>query len=182
MPETSSANILLRRARRLRARTGNEKLLSQSEIDQGNQTFSETAYQALAVPFMICIKDPAVLFTNVYTSIIYGIYYSFFEAFPLAYIGDYGFNIGELGIVYTCIIVGCIIGIIIYCGYQRLYLEPDIKKRGLRAQEHRLVPALFAVWLLPLGLFWFGWTARSSIHWIVSIIGITLFAIGSFVL
>ena len=43
-----------------------------------------------------------------------GIYYSFFEAFPLVYVGVYGFNIGELGVVFTCIVVGCVIGIVIY--------------------------------------------------------------------
>lgn len=182
MPETSAGNILLRRARRLRVLTGNEKMKSQSEIDQGSEKFGSIVYQALAIPILICIKDPAILFTNIYTSVIYGIYYSFFEAFPLAYIGIYGFNIGELGIVYTCIIVGCAIGVAIYTGYLWFYLEPDIKRNGLREQEHRLVPALFAVWLLPIGLFLFGWTARGDVQWIVSIIGITLFTIGAFVL
>jgi MFS transporter, DHA1 family, multidrug resistance protein len=109
-----------------------------------------------------------------------GVYYSFFEAFPLVYIGIYGFNIGELGVVFTCIVVGCVIGIIVYVSYVYWYLEPDIKKNGLRAQEHRLVPALFATMLLPAGLFWFGWTSESSIHWIVSIIGITTYATGMF--
>ena len=182
MPETSAANILLRRAKRLRALTGNDKLRSQSEIDQGGKKFSAVVYEALAVPAIICIQDPAVLFTNLYSSVIYGIYYSFFEAFPLVYIGEYGFNVGELGIVFTCISVGCILGITIYVSYLWFYLEPDIKKHGLRVQEHRLVPALFAVWLLPIGLFWFGWTARPSIHWIVSILGITSFSTGAFVL
>ncbi|KAI9703915.1 MAG: hypothetical protein M1820_005697 [Bogoriella megaspora] len=182
MPETSAGNILLRRARRLRALTGNDKLLSQSEIDQGTKAFSTIVYEALLVPAIICVKDPAVLFTNAYSAFIYSIYYSFFEAFPLAYIGIYGFNIGELGIVFVCIVVSCLVGIAIYIAYQWYYLEPDIIKNGLRAQEHRLVPALFAVWLLPIALFWFGWTARASIHWIVSIIGITFFGIGAFVL
>lgn len=182
MPETSANNILLRRARRLRKLTGNDKLKSQSEIDQGHKKFSQVVYEALAIPTIICIKDPAVLFTNLYSSFIYGTYYSFFEAFPIVYVEIYHFNIGELGIVFLCIIVGCVLGITVYVAYQWYYLEPDIKKNGLRAQEHRLVPALFAVWLLPVGLFWFGWTARESIHWIVSIIGITCFAFGAFIL
>lgn len=98
------------------------------------------------------------------------------------YVGIYGFNIGELSVVFTCIVVGCVVGIIIYCSYVYFYLEPDIKKNGLRAQEHRLVPALFATTLLPAGMFWFGWTAEADIHWIVSIVGITFFAVGAFVL
>jgi len=181
-PETSASNILLRRARRLRKLTGNSMLKSQSEIDQGEKTFGKVVYDSLLIPMKICVQDPAVLFTNLYTSLIYGIYYSYFEAFPLVYIGKYGFNLGEQGIVFTCIVVGAVIGIIIYCSYIWFYLEPDIKKNGLRAQEHRLVPALFAVLLLPAGLFLFAWTARPSIHWIVSIIGITMFASGAFVL
>jgi DHA1 family multidrug resistance protein-like MFS transporter len=157
-------------------------LKSQSEIDQGEKTIGKVVYDSLLIPMKICMQDPAVLFTNLYTSLIYGIYYSYFEAFPLVYIGDYGFNLGEQGIVFVCIVVGAVIGIVIYCSYVWFYLEPDIKKNGLRAQEHRLVPALFAVILLPAGLFLFAWTARPSIHWIVSIIGITMFACGAFIL
>ncbi|KAK5446494.1 hypothetical protein LTS15_009833 [Exophiala xenobiotica] len=182
MPETSASNILLRRAQRLRKLTGNPNLKSQGEIDQGNLSFSKLAADQLWKPIEICLKDPAVLFTNLYTSLIYGIYYSFFEAFPLVYIGIYDFNIGELGIVFTCIVVGCVIGIMIYVSYVYFYLEPDIKAHGLRAQEHRLVPALFAVTLMPAGLFWFGWTADPQTHWMVGIIGITLYAVGAFIL
>jgi len=157
-------------------------LKSQSEIDQGEKTISKVVYDSLLIPTKICVQDPAVLFTNLYTSLIYGIYYSYFEAFPLVYNGEYGFNLGQQGIVFTCIVVGAVIGIAVYCSYIWFYLEPDIKKNGLRAQEHRLVPALFAVVLLPVGLFLFAWTARPSIHWIVSIIGITMFACGAFIL
>ena len=182
MPETSASNILLRRARRLRKLTGNANLKSQSEIDQGNTSFTDLAWGQLVKPVEIMFKDPAVFFVNVYTSFTYGIYYSFFEAFPLVYIGIYGFNIGELGLVFLCIIVGCVIGIAIYCSYIYFYLEPDIIKNGLRAQEHRLVPALFASMLLPSAMFWFAWTAEPGIHWMVSIIGIMWFAVGAFIL
>ena len=182
LPETSASNILLRRAQRLRALTGNQALRSQSEIDQGNTKFGKVVYDAVVIPMKICMQDPAVLFTNLYTALIYGVYYSFFEAFPLVYIYKYGFNIGELGIVFTCIVVACVIGVAIYCAYQHWYQEPDIRKNGLRAQEHRLLPALIAVFLCPIGLFWFGWTSNTgSVHWIVGIIGITFFGVGAFI-
>ena len=182
MPETSAGNILLRRAQRLRKLTGDNSLKSQSEIDQGTKSFTAVAVEACWKPIEICMKDPAVLFTNLYTSCIYGIYYSFFEVFPLVYIGIYGFNLGELGITFLTIIIGCVISLTIYVAYNWFYLEPDIKKNGLREQEHRLVPALFAVTLLPAGMLWFGWTAEPSIHWIVCTIGLTLFPIGAFIL
>jgi MFS transporter, DHA1 family, multidrug resistance protein len=181
-PETAADNILLRRARRLRKLTGNPMLKSQSEITQGEKSLNAVVIVSLWRPIQICMLDPAVLFTNLYTALIYGIYYSYFEAFPLVYIDKYGFNLGEMGAVFTCIVVGAVLGIVVYCSYVYFYLEPDIKKNGLRAQEHRLFPALFAVVLLPTGLFIFAWTSRPGIHWIASVIGITLFAFGAFVL
>jgi len=72
MPETSASNILMRRAKRLRKLTGNASLKSQSEIDQGNQSFTKIATDQIVKPVEIFIKDPAVFFTNVYTSLIYG--------------------------------------------------------------------------------------------------------------
>jgi MFS transporter, DHA1 family, multidrug resistance protein len=182
LPETSASNILLRRARRLRAMSGGSRLKAQSEIDQGNMKFNTVIWNSIVTPLEISIRDPAILFTNLYTALQYGIYYSFFEVFPLVYGPMYGFNLGETSIVFVCIVVACVIGIVIYCSYVHWYLEPDIIKNGLRAQEHRLVPAVFASVGIPIGLYIFGWTSNPDIHWIVSVIGIVVFASSAFVL
>lgn len=71
MPETSADNILYRRAARLRALTGNDRLRSASEIKQGQTAFSDIVVHALVKPIEISILDPAVLFVNVYTSLVY---------------------------------------------------------------------------------------------------------------
>ena len=76
LPETSTSNILLRRAQRLRKVTGNEKFMSQSEVDQRHLMVSTIVVDALIKPLEITIKDPAILFVQVYTAIVYGIYYS----------------------------------------------------------------------------------------------------------
>jgi DHA1 family multidrug resistance protein-like MFS transporter len=89
LPETSSANILLRRAQRLRKITGNTRIRSQSEIDQSNLTARAITIEALWRPFQLVLLDPSIAFTAVYTALVYGIFYSFFEAFPLVYNGMY---------------------------------------------------------------------------------------------
>lgn len=76
-PETSASTILLRRARRLRRVLKNEKLRSQSEIDQSHMNFKTITYNALLIPWKINFLDPAVAFSTIYTALIYGIYYSF---------------------------------------------------------------------------------------------------------
>ncbi|KAF4333162.1 cycloheximide resistance [Fusarium beomiforme] len=181
LPETSGANILLRRAERLRKLTGNQRFMSQSEIDQRHMKVSAIAVDALIKPMEITIKDPAVLFVQVYTAIIYGIYYSFFEVFPRVYPVYYNMNLGQIGLVFLCVLVSCMIGVGVYVSYLYFYMDPRIAKRGWPIQESRLVPALPASIGPTIGLFLFAWTARASIHWIVPTIGITIYGATVFV-
>ncbi|KAJ5535640.1 hypothetical protein N7513_008826 [Penicillium frequentans] len=181
LPETSTPTILLRRAQRLRKIHNNERFLSQSEIDQKNMRVSDVAVDALIKPMEITIKDPAVLFVQIYTAIIYGIYYSFFEVFPLVYPVDYNMNLGQVGLVFLCILVSCILAVAIYFSYLYFWMNPRIARLGWPVQEARLLPALPASFGPTIGLFLFAWTARASIHWIVPTIGITIYGATVFI-
>lgn len=138
---------------------------------------------SMAPSYSITVKDSQ--YHSVYTALIYGTYYSFFEVwhcyplhgtiqltlwkvFALVYPPLYGFNIGETGLVFTCIVVGCLIAMVIYFSYLHYILIPDILKNGLQVQEWRLRPALIACFGPTIGLFIFGnsskyhfWTIRS---------------------
>ncbi|KAJ2983156.1 hypothetical protein NQ176_g896 [Zarea fungicola] len=180
MPETSAANILLRRAKRLRKLTGDSRLQSQSEIDQRSLTVSEIVTTTLVRPMEIMMKDPSIFFVNLYTGYFYGVFYTFFEVFPLVFPVFYGFNLGQTGLTFLACFVGVVIGLGAYFAYLHFYMVPDNIKNGLREQEHRLVPAIIGSVLLPVGLFIFAWTSNPSIHWIVPLIGVGIFIIGHF--
>ncbi|KAI7549149.1 MFS general substrate transporter [Hortaea werneckii] len=181
-PETSSATILLRRAQRIRRTSGDLRYVSQSEIDNGNRSAREIVVDALIRPLQITALDPAVLFTNLYSSYSYGVYYSFFEAFPLVYTEMYGFSLGLTGTAFLSIVIACLAGSLLYLSYFHWYLEPKLKTQGPGPQEERLIPAVLASVLQPIGLFLFAWTSRQSLHWLVSMIGIALFSTGGFIL
>jgi DHA1 family multidrug resistance protein-like MFS transporter len=117
LPETSPDTILLRRAQRLRQLTGRTDLKSESEIRQAQLAPRRIAFDALIKPFEINILDPAVLFTTVYTALVYGLYYSFFESFPLVYRNIYGFNLSQLGLTFLSVLIGLIVGVVMYCAY-----------------------------------------------------------------
>ncbi|KAM0258610.1 hypothetical protein ACHAQJ_003781 [Trichoderma viride] len=194
LPETSSATILLQRARRLRRLTGRSDLQSQSEIDQSKLTVNEVISQNLWRPFEINILDPSVLFTSLYTGLMYAIFYSFFEVFPFVYATGlpglaspthgYGMNQGQVGLIFLSISVGVSISIALYVGYLKLVFEPSIVKHGLGEPERRIVPGLPASFLVPIGLFMFGWTGNSSpvIPWIVPTIGVGIILVGIFLI
>jgi DHA1 family multidrug resistance protein-like MFS transporter len=69
LPETNASTILLHRARRLRLKTGNEKLKSQSEIDQANMSIPHLILENLYRPMQMMFLDPAVGFTALYTAV-----------------------------------------------------------------------------------------------------------------
>lgn len=79
MPETNPSNILLRRAQRLRRLTGDQNLKAQSEIDQAKMKFKDIAIEALVRPIQLIVLDPAIAYVDIYISLCYAIYYSFFE-------------------------------------------------------------------------------------------------------
>jgi MFS transporter, DHA1 family, multidrug resistance protein len=153
--------------------------------------------------FEITFKDPAVFFINLYTAYVYGIYYryvspstpptspdglltfptSFFEAFPLAYINVYHFNIGETSLTFVALAVGCILAVIVFTCFLKFYALPLAAKQGPGKLEDNLIPALLMSMLLPAGMFWWGWTSGNpDIHWIVGLIGVVMFTFGAFIL
>ena len=181
LPETSAQNILLRRAVRLRKLTGNMNLQSQSEIDQSKLSASTILVESLLRPAQITVQDPAVLFATIYSSLTYAIYYSFFESFPLVFIGMHGFNMGQLGLTFLSITVGVSIAITSYFFYLSHYVNPRIRAQGLGAPEMRLIPSLLTSTFVPIGLFIFAWTSSASIHWIAPLIGVGIYNMGVFI-
>ena len=155
LPETSTPNILLRRARRLRKLTG-KNLKSQSEIDQAKLSTRDTVISALWKPIQIMVLDPSIAFADVYIALSYAIFYSFFEVFPLVFISIYGFNVGELGLGFLSVSVGVVVSLAIYISYLYFIIEPGIHAHGLGTPEKRLIPGLISSFLLPIGLFIFG--------------------------
>ncbi|CAK4034444.1 MFS general substrate transporter [Lecanosticta acicola] len=183
-PETSSDRILLARAQRLRKLTGRTDLMAESEIHAQNHNSRQELYFALIKPWEINLKDPAVLFTTVYLGLVYGIYYSFFESFPMVFGQVYHFSFGVLGIAFLCIVVGCILAVAVWCAFFFVVADKQMEKMKLEnvPPEARLAPGLVATLAIPVGLFIFAWTSRASIHWSVPMLGVTLSMLGNFII
>jgi DHA1 family multidrug resistance protein-like MFS transporter len=88
---------------------------------------------------------------------------------------------GQIGLIFLCILVACLIGIAIYISYIYFYMNPRIRAKGWPVQESRLVPALVAAFGPTAGLFIFAWTAAPQYPWIAPTIGITLYGATVFI-
>ena len=95
--------------------------------------------------------------------------------------GIYYFNLGTQGLAFLGIFIGLVITLLPYWIYLRWRYEPRYRKaNGNLPPEVRLEPFLPGSFFIPVCLFIFAWTSRESVHWIVPIIGTSLFAPGIF--
>ncbi|RJE17884.1 resistance protein [Aspergillus sclerotialis] len=182
LPETSSANILYRRTRRLRKLTGQTNLKCQPQIESEGITAREVVMMILVRPFTLNFTEPMVFLLNLYIALIYGLLYVWFESFPIVFEGIYHFNLGQLGLAFLGILIGAFLVIPPYYYWIYKKVEPQFDEGGHLSPEARLPPALVGGCFIPICLFWFGWSARPSIHWIMPIIGSSYFSIGTFLL
>ena len=74
--------------------------------------------------------------------------------------------------------IGALISVALYMAYLKFILEPQTARSGLGPPERRLIPALYASFLTPAGLFVFAWTSDPGIHWVGSCIGVAVFCMG----
>ena len=181
LPETSAATILFRRARRLRKALGDPTLMTEAEIEILDIPKSEILKASLWLPFKLTFREPILLFTDIYLGLVYAVLYCWFEAFPLTFIDIHGFNLGTSGLAYLGILIGAIICMALYFTYLYLVQEKQFE-RGTLTPEARLPPAIVGSIFMPISLFWFGWSARESVHWIVPIIGSGFFSVGALLL
>lgn len=182
MPETSSANILYRRTRRLRKLTGNDQLMCEPELEGQNMTRREIATMVLIRPFTLSFTEPMVFLLNLYIALIYGLLYIWFESFPIVFTQIYNLSLGLEGTAFAGILVGVLIVLPPFIFYQMRYIEPKFNADGQLQPEWRLPPSFVGAFCIPLCLFWFGWSSRPDVHWIVPIVGTAWFSIGAFLL
>lgn len=182
LPETSSANILYRRSRRLRKLTDRTDLKCEPEIQGEQMSGKDIVMMAVVRPFSLTFTEPILFALNLYIALIYGLLYIWFESFAIVFIEIYHFNLGEEGLSFLGIFFGSIFVIPPFFFYLYKVQEPQFNENGELKPEKRLPPACVGAFCIPICLFWFGWTSRASVHWIVPIIGSSFFGIGTFLL
>lgn len=182
LPETSSSNIIYRRTVRYRKITGNSNLKCQPELAIEGLTTNAMMQMLLIRPFTIGFTEPIVFLLNLYLALVYALLYLWFESFPIVFNGIYHFSLGTEGLAFLGILIGAIVSIPPFFWYLYKYVEPLYNGNGEVKPEYRLPPAFVGAFCLPICLFWFGWSARSSMHWIMPIIGSSFFSVGAFLL
>jgi len=102
------------------------------------------------------LTHPAVAFANVYTCLIYGLYYTFFECIPRTYLYEYEFTNTQTGLCFLSIAIGALIGTISLLPWSLAWIRTAKTLAPTESPERSLVPALYASVAMPICLFVFG--------------------------
>ncbi|KAH8593985.1 major facilitator superfamily transporter multidrug resistance [Bisporella sp. PMI_857] len=187
VPETYHPKLLAFKAAEIRRLTGNEAYHSKSEIAVAEKSIKSTMLHSLYKPFELLIFEPMCLSLCLYSALLLGILYLFFGAFPLVFRTNHNFSLWESGLTFLGLVVGFVAAIFMNPIWHKNYLRlveksnSNAEKRDQNRRpdpEFRLPPAILGGVLVPVGLFWFGWTTYRNVHWIVPIIGSVFFGTG----
>lgn len=78
--------------------------------------------------------------------------------------------------MFLSIFVAAVMTLPLFLLWLRRYIAPMISDPDF-VPETILLPTFFGSAALPICLFWYGWSARSSIHWIMPTIGSGFFSV-----
>lgn len=168
VPETSHPTLLQQRAKKLRFETKNWAI--HAKADEIQLDLHSIIYTYLFRPFHMLIREPILVLVTLYMALIYGILYLFFEAYPISFQEDRGWNQGVGALPFISILIGVLIGAITITIITKTRFARKLKKHGRVIPEERLPPMILGAFILPIGLFWFAWTSSSHITWVPQVL------------
>ncbi|KAF2490611.1 MFS multidrug transporter, partial [Lophium mytilinum] len=175
-PETHHPTILARKAASLRKTTG-LKYYSATEI--GSPTLAQRLKVGLSRPFRLLVTQPILQLMSVFLAYNFGILYIMLSTFATLWIDHYHQSTGTSGLHYIAIAIGYSIAVIIGGPAQdRLWKHFTKKNAGATAPEYRVPLILPGVLLIPIGLFWYGWSAEKHLHWAMVDVGAGILGCG----
>ncbi|KIX93942.1 uncharacterized protein Z520_10279 [Fonsecaea multimorphosa CBS 102226] len=176
IPETSAARILQMKAKRLRYETQNWALHAKADESRINFKTLSTIY--LVRPFVMFVQEPILSLMTAYMSFIYGILYLLFEAYPISFQEQRGWNPGVGSLPFAAFIVGIAMGTGMIAYSTRTNFTRAFKKHGKVIPEERLPPMIVGAAVLPIGLFLFAWTSDPHITWVPQVLATALLGMG----
>ncbi|KAK3073912.1 Synaptic vesicle transporter SVOP [Teratosphaeriaceae sp. CCFEE 6253] len=163
VPETYAPTILARRAKKMRKDTGDSKFVTQQDLDM--RPLSERLRIFLLRPFQLLFMEPIVLFLSVYMSVLYGLLYMFFVAFPIIYQEGKGYSAGITGLMFIPTAVSVLMSAACAPIINKHYNSIAQRHNGKPPAEARLIPMMWSCWCIPIGLFIFAWSSYPHLSW-----------------
>jgi multidrug resistance protein len=178
-------------------RTEIQRVRWRVKSDEERESISKMISISIYRPFHLLVTEPVVFFFSLWVSFAWAVLYLTFGSVPLVFARSHGFTIDQSGSVFAAMSIGSALSTVLSI-YQEHLLASLIKsindgeateqskwtrkigRLDLGSPEGRLYFTCVESILLPIGLFWFGWTQFSSIPWIVPTLSVGCATMGIF--
>ena len=176
MDETYTPTLLEVRAKKLREEHDEPLYRSKHASDLPPRTIFKNA---IARPLKLLFLSPIVSLLSLHVAFVYGLLYLLFTTFTTVFTGIYAFDTGSVGLTFLGLGVGSILGVVVIGGTSdKIYKYYKAKNNNEGKPEYRLPALMWCSMFVPVGLFWYGWSAQAHVHYIVPILGTVLIAFG----
>jgi len=161
-PETYEPLLLRWKAERLRQETKDWTIHARSEEDVLDMNTIFSKY--LLKPLQMIVSEPILIVLTAYMSLVYGILYLTFEAYPISFEFDRGWSEGVASLPFIAIFIGVVLACVFIAVYTNTYYAKRMALTNKLNPEDRLPPMVAGSIILPIGLFWFAWTSNPHIN------------------
>lgn len=147
-------------------------------VSSGPSTNDKLRYMWLNLsrPVVLLCTNLVCFMLSLYMAFVSGIYYLMFATFGSLFSDYYGFGPGVGGLTYLGLGIGFILAGVLGAKLgDKIYQHLAEKNGGKGIPEHRIPLLILGSIFVPIGLFWYGWSAQAKIHWIMPIIGTGIF-------
>ncbi|KAG6860817.1 hypothetical protein C0995_007318 [Termitomyces sp. Mi166 len=162
IPETYAPIILLKKAKKIRKADPVANKDVYAEHEKQDWSIRGVIHRTLFRPFYMLSLEPVLILITIYLSLVYGLLYALFQAFPVIFMQRRGFTIGEDGLIFIGVGIGTTLGSYLNYLLSAHYPELIKKWRGFPPPEQRLWGGMIGGPGLVIGAFWLGWTGEYS--------------------
>jgi len=146
--------------------------------DASKKDILHMIYLSLTTPFKLLFTEPVVFFFSLWAAFAWGVLYMTLNVLPLVFRTNHNFTTEQVGATFASLIIGVLLILVVSITQEKV--AKKYYPKLLSAPEGRLYFACLEAALLPIGLFWFGWTSYPGIPWIVPCLGIGCAIMGIF--
>ncbi|KAL5327690.1 hypothetical protein ACEPPN_005393 [Leptodophora sp. 'Broadleaf-Isolate-01'] len=172
-------------------KTESQRLRWKVKSDEERESITKMIGISVYRPFHLLVTEPVVFFFSLWVAFAWAVLYLTFGSIPLVFRTSHGFDTQQSGAVFAAMCVGAILSTVLSIYQDRILVRylassannikhPSRIRRAidLSSPEGRLYFACIESALLPIGLFWFGWSQFHSIPWIVPTMAIASATMG----
>ncbi|KAI0538039.1 major facilitator superfamily domain-containing protein [Xylaria digitata] len=176
--ETSYKALVHRKTILLRKELGQRNLKSCYD-DSNNQSTGHILLTGLIRPLKMLVLSPIVFLLSLYIAFVFGVVYLLYTTIPTVFEETYGFDVDLTGLVYVSLGLGNILGWIV-CTFllDRVVVRLAHANDGRFEPKMRLTISIYFGALLPITLFWYGWSASSAAHWASTLLSLIPYGFG----